>query len=84
MTKGLRVAIDELARQGLRVIRVSQGGRHLHLHLADGRRVILHYGSRVGADFEKIQRQQARRLARQQPPQPPPRTNDHATLATSA
>jgi hypothetical protein len=64
MTKNLRIALSALADEGLRVIRVSNGRRHMKLHLADGRVIPMSRGSSVDVNFERIQRQQAKRLAR--------------------
>jgi hypothetical protein len=65
VTRNLRVAINALAQQGLRVVRVSNGRKHRMLHLADGRRIPMSRGSSVDKNFAKIQRDQARRLAQQ-------------------
>jgi hypothetical protein len=66
MVRHVRTALRALSAEGLQVVHISQGGRHLMLHLADGRKVPVSRGSKVDTNFEKIARDQARRLARQQ------------------
>ena len=61
----LRIAIDALTKEGLRVVSIRGGGRHTELHLSNGRVARLSRGTHQDINFERIARQDAKRMTRQ-------------------